>query len=508
MGVSHKLLPKIKAFIIAQKKKNPGLSCRKLNALILKKFKINVSKSTISSLIKQLGLSSPIGRRRKPRRSVIEAAGLGSALLKAVDLLLGGSMAINQAIREKLPHLTDSSLLEGLLYLPLFKDLDSDALADDSGLWSLLGKRYTYAALISYLNELQGVKTLTTDIYQAIAPLFQDVWFVKLTLADNSILYLDGQLRTVWSTPNIPYDFASTLYKSNSYINNYFKNTHPLILFSAPGYDSPTKEFFEFLAGLQSGSNKIVKVTLYGNKMEEIEVARIIAEEKKHYLFGVWPWQFEKYRTIEITSDFTRIYFSRQEQDFYLAEAVVKLTQPKINQRLTLRASVLKRSLSGKAILLIVTSIPKEAQSAEAIARLYLNRWPNLEEGFIDFSRKIELFTYTASSRKGFSTETLGLGDKAALGLNHLLAQYLKGLDLYLRWHILPAEYEGLDFSTLKERFFKLKARIKRQKDYQVVKFILPREYPFSKDLAYACQRLNEQEILLPEGRRLWFSIT
>jgi hypothetical protein len=506
MGITHKLFPKIKTFIVEQKKKDANLSCRKLSLLITKKFKINISKSSINSLIKQAGLSSSIGRRRKRRKQLREAEGLGTILLKGIDSLFMGSITLNKVIQAKFPKIEDACLLEGLLYLPLFKQASQEALPQNSGLWPLIGKNYNYQTLISYLNDLQGVTTLAADILKVISDLSQDVWFITLTLIDNSVLYLDGQLRTVWSTPRIPHDFSSTLYKLKSYIENYFKGNSPFILFTAPGYNLPTREFFDFLFTLEAERNTITKITLYGNKMELLEAIPVYGFRKKQYILGLWPWQFEKYRELNIFSEFSSFYFEPLQENFYIAEARIYLTQPKINQRVTLRTCVLKKNLAGKVDLFIVSNITQEQLSTEDVVRLYLSHWPNLEEGFLDFSRKIELFTYTASasSRKEVSME---IEDKERPDIKTILEGYLRGLDLYLRWHILPSKYEELDFPTTKERFYGLKARIKTKKEYHLVSFILPRGYLFQKDLAYACQRFNEREIILPDKKQLWFNI-
>ena len=70
MGVIYKLKKEIIDFIIEQKKSTSILSCRSLAMLVEGKFRIKVSKSSINSIIKENGLSMPVGRRlRKRKRS-------------------------------------------------------------------------------------------------------------------------------------------------------------------------------------------------------------------------------------------------------------------------------------------------------------------------------------------------------------------------------------------------------------------------------------------------------
>ena len=102
MGVIHKIKLEVVDFILKSKDKNRNYSCRKLASLATEKFAIKISKSSINSLIKKSGLSMLVGRRRKVRRGIIEAEGLGVILLKAVDILIGGSSSISLAITKRL----------------------------------------------------------------------------------------------------------------------------------------------------------------------------------------------------------------------------------------------------------------------------------------------------------------------------------------------------------------------------------------------------------------------
>ena len=66
-GGYYKLNPEIKDFIIQEVKNHPELGCRKLADLIQEKFGLEVSKSSISAILKEKGLNKPVrpeeGRR-------------------------------------------------------------------------------------------------------------------------------------------------------------------------------------------------------------------------------------------------------------------------------------------------------------------------------------------------------------------------------------------------------------------------------------------------------------
>jgi len=275
----------------------------------------------------------------------------------------------------------------------------------------------------------------------------------------------------------------------------------------APGYDLPTKEFFDFIHGLEAKNKWLLSLILFGNRFEEIEVIRFERPKKRNFIFGLWPWQFAEYRQVKTLGEFRPFRFSALNKDFYLADVEIELMQPNINEGVTLRGCALKTNLSEKARLIILSDLPAEKGKPEEIAATYLNCWPNLEEAFQDYSRKVELFTYTASSQRFFSTENLFLNREAAADISSVFSQYPKTLDLYVRWYFLPLGYEDMDFPTIKERFYDLKAVLKKQENSLLVTFQPPGGYPFLKDLEYACRRVNEKKVIFAEGLRLWLSV-
>lgn len=561
MGVIYKLRSEIKEYILEEKKNKPILSCRGLEALVQKRFNLKVSKSSINSLMKEAGLSMPAGRTRKKRRrkpqikQLIEAPAetavekvaeeisvekiapepvkppveapiekpsemppapveieealpsempcTGAILLKVADYLIGGSVQMVEAIKNRL-NLPDKDLLtktEGLIYRSLFDIAKEDELKT---FWALLNKKITPETLMQYLNELQEVRELPLDIFEVISQLFKEVRCVKVTLSEGTIFYLDGQLHTVWSTPQIPYAFSTALYNIRSYIKKYFYSDSTCMLFMVPGYDAPTKEFFDFILSLEAKEKSISKLSLYDHKFEEIEAIPLSQTKKRPFVFGLWPWQFGQFRSVKLLGEFKPCPFECLKKELYLANIELELLQPTTSKRVTLRGFALKTNLNEKTRLVILSNLSFDEFNRENLAELYLSHWPNLEEGFQDFSRKIELFTYTASSfHSFFSPESFNLHREALPDLSTLFNSCLKVLDLYVRRYILPSGYEELDFSTVKERFYHLKAQLKQEKNYSFLTFQPPQGFPFLKDLEYACRRINEREIILADGKRL-----
>jgi hypothetical protein len=534
MGVIYKVKTEIKNFILEQKKKQPVLSCRGLAALVQEKFQIKVSKSSINSLIKEAGLSMPVGRRRKKRRKLLEVLPKiqeeiklltqaiskteepvskteepvteepvevkseepkeiecsGAILLKAAAYLIGGTYYINGVIKRGLTQQGEDSLAK-----------------IESLLWSLLDKKLSQEGILSYLTELQSAMAIKLDTFQILSTIMQEVRGIKATLLDGGIFYLDGQLHTVWSTPQIPYDFNTTMYNIKSYINKYFYKDTPFLLGMAPGYDTPTPEFFNFILSFEAKEKIISKLTLYGNKFEGLEEIPFSQSKRRFFIFGLWPWQFVDYRKVKKLGEFRPFYFEALKKNFFIADIELELSQPNTNQLVTLKGFAIKTSLTEKTRLIILSNLTQQELMPERWLTTYLNHWPNLEETFKDFSRKLELFTYTASSQVAISIKSLNLNKEAPSDIKTLLDNYLEALDLYARWHFFPFEYENQDFSTMKERFYNLKGILKKEKDYILVTFLLPANYPYLAHLQYALRRMNEREIIFGDSKRLWLDI-
>lgn len=441
---------------------------------------------------------------------VSETQTTGAILLKAADLLIGGVSRINEIIRSRVRVFTPDLFVktEILLYSLFFNLPDEVKFNSKSPLWPLISKKVTTEDILSYLNELQQLTALLSDISRTIPALFFDVRGIKVLLADNSDLYLDGQLHTIWSTQHIPNGFSTTLSNLKSYIKRCFQDDKPFVFSMAPGYDVPTSEFFDFILSLNSpGARSISSFSIYGCQFEELDLIKPEQMKKCHFIFGLWPWQFIQYRKVNKIKEFHPFYFEPLKTEFFVAEIELELTQPDVDKEVViLRGYALKTNLSEKTRLVILSNFPAEMITLERICNTYLGYWPNLEEGFQDYSRKIELFTYTVTTQPQFVADSLALLKEPAADINSFFNNYLKALDLFVKSNFLPFGYENNDFSTTKEQFYNLPVLLKQENGYYSVLFKPPAGYALLNDLKYACCRLNEREITSGDGKKYWFS--
>ena len=420
----------------------------------------------------------------------------GAILLKALDCLIGGSKEINKDICNKLGNQPEKflSLTEAVIFRSLFSE---DNL---SALWSLIGEQHSREKLDNYYTAIKQVANIKLDIAGIISNVFTEARVVKVYFIDGSIVYLDGRMYSTWTTPYVPYDFSNVVSVLKDSLNRYFFQSHPLVLFSAPGYDVPSKEFFNLLLNIGSTDKCPGSLILYDNKVEEIESMTLSQENNCSLIFGLWPWQFTGCRKVKRIGDFNLKHVEGIEKDLYLAEIEIDLFQASLNQSLTLKGCAVKTNLQEKILLAIVGSDSKPV-SLDKLAEEYLSRWPNFEETFQDFSRKIELFAYASNTQKFFPTDKLNPETiESTWELDEVFASYIKMLDAYVRWHFLPVSYIENDFSFTNEHFYKSPVKLVTGQGKMTAKMQIRPGGQFLKDFEYLRRRINERQIRLANG--------
>jgi hypothetical protein len=326
-------------------------------------------------------------------------------------------------------------------------------------------------------------------------------------------MYCDGQMHTAWHEGKVPERLSTTLLQGQTLIRAYAQGESPLVLFMAPGYDAPAADFFHFLKSASASGNKVVSLALLDSRLQELEEVTVSAGTRGHFIFGLWPWQFPALRKIKLGGEFKSFYFTQLKEEIYIAPAAVELFKNTKEEGVVLQGCALKSGLNEEIRLFILgnssldNSLPQAdlptAGSLDNLVRVYLDNWPNYETTFQDLSRKIE----PAGLAKGFAEQLSSLKPPASLGLEEVLRGYLEALNLYAAAYFFPPVYPETAFPTLQERFYRQSATLKAQKDYWCVSFSLPPAYPFIKELAYACRRLNEKRIQLKENKRIWFML-
>ena len=591
MGIVYKVKPDIIKFILEQKKKNLSLSCRVLVKIVKDRFSLFLSKSAVNKIIKDAGLSSPVGRKRKylskPKVSSVESKikilpakkeiflpkeeqppklleekeqkqpvielpvkseiikeeprekieakiehieikedkifdNMGSFFLKAMELELADAPILARMLDKDIrgEFFKELGFIDNiLLYLPCFGIEDFSAISsyNGEGLWLLAQqKKIPFDSIFKYLKQLESIKGRSLTIHSKSTQVFQEVNFLKLFLEDDTVFYIDSQFKSVWTEPNTLSSFSSTYHKTISYINNLFlKNAQPIVLFTAAGYSSFSKIVSEFILACEAIPDKrIVKIELYGAQKKEIDkFLDVPSSFKRYFILGFWPWQRE---FIELIKQENRpidsCYIEDINRDIYYNEGQMELVQHLVDKKIVLRFALLKDSPVSPARMGIITNIPLENKPMGEIVQLYLRRWPNMEEAYQDFLKRTQKSTSfdskEAPSKENPPLESVHTLSGSAATIREDLNYILKQLNKYAQRYFFPPEYEDVDFSTMKQRFYSLPARLKRSKDRLLITLLVPEGYEFYKDLVYAIKRLNESDIRNNLQAKIYFALS
>lgn len=476
MGVAYKLTPEIKKFILSAKKIQPQLSCRSVRELVRDKFRIALSKSSVNAVFKQTRLSLSVGRRRISKSSEIPAG--GEIILKAVDSLFAGSVSFLEGLRGYFKGRRRSIFrrqIETLIYAPFV----------------------TQGKPLLVLKEPERSRMLLSDLRRIIGAVSLPARYIRFDLSGGGVFYLDSRFYTVWPSSRIPAAFSDTVHNVKKRLSEWIAGSKPIILFFASGYDAPTDKFMDFVLSLESGEKPAVNAAICGSGPKEIEKIDFPCPGPRQFIFAVWPWQFTGSSKINLTSGFSPLYHRASRKTFHIAEAEFELRQKERGIAAGFRGCAVKDRHGDKIRMFILTGIKK--MPLKNIALAYLDRWPNLEETFKDFSRKVEL---SGSCSGGSIPHQEPSGSDAA---DALLGDYLRILDDYVRQFLFPPGQEISDFSEMTERFYRLKVILKKRRKYMLAKFYPPKNYRSRDELRYLCRRLNERDIVLFDDKRLWF---
>jgi len=436
----------------------------------------------------------------------------GVVLLKAIDYLVRGSAQLSEAIQRRLGSPKEE--VEAFTQALIFQGI----LGNTPGALSSVPRDEINADKLSaYLVQLRELESMKLDLSRLAENIWTEVRGMKMHFIDGNIVYLDAQMRTVWPTPYIPYDFSATITTVKDSVHRYFFKDGNLVLFMAPGYDVPTKEFFTLLLNFNSKDKTADNLILYGNKLDELENIALDPEEGRNLLFALWPWQWTAYRKVQRIGEFSLHHIDCVDKDFYLAEIEIELIEPTARRSSALKGCAIKLNLAEKIRLVVLST--DEAKSLVSLADSYLCRWPNLDEGFHDFSRKIELFNYLGESQQSFAyadlpmalasgSQTIVLqpiGKSEPADLKSIFSGYAEALDAYLRRHFMPSGYDKIEFSLTKGRFYNQKAQLIQAKGKMRCFLTVAHDYAYAKDLEYICHRLNERDIRADNGQRIYF---
>jgi hypothetical protein len=507
---TFKLLPEVKDFIICQKKADPSLSCRSISQLISQKLNKKISKSLVNYILKNQGLSAKIGRPSKAKTSQgisydVDCA--GAYFLTGTDEQLSLSVILRQFIRNVFPH-SNSKVLERknriAFYWPIFRPNDESLeklnLYSGTGLWLAAseGQRIVKSSVIKYLDKIDSLD-IVHNILQGIELGIEFVNLIVFNLKNGKKFYIDPTFHLTWLEPKSPHVYNMPIIKTEEALKKVLFTNEPLILLSSRPYQPIQPDLAQFFASwLNIGDNSIKSVSLLDAAGVEISRIDKVALRRRDFIFGALPWQLAELRFPVEKQVTPTAKIGPSQQEFILESVEIKFAQLVDIKEVKLRVIFLKNA-SNQPRLCLITNIPTNEKADLEIARLYLMRWPNLEEGFEDMLHNIEVikFPQLANDYKSIDSNKLRIKfpqQKLSFsGLLNILLEYLNTI-CQLRYF---SGNSSLKLAEMKQRFYSLPGKIVQTQDLTVVTLFYPPNYPYLANLKYACCRFNEDNVRL-----------
>ena len=344
MGVIYKLKKDVVDFVLAEKKANPALSCRRLVTLVEEKFSIAVSKSAVNEILQSASLSSPIGRASLPEKKMeplpessekgsglrsdefdqgpqdngILYDGMGSFFLKAAEWHLEAFPILGRLMGKYVPARQSStqwaggparpvsdlaggppnlaadmsSLTEALLFSPLWgiTELEQLKAYDRSGLWVLSGReeKIEYESMVKFWNGLTKGVDFSLTVSQELPQIFTEAFYVQLLLEDQSQILFDARYTTLWPE-NVQSHYSRPIKKSLFELIQYvITNVHSVVISRTPE-EKFSESVYQLMGAFENLSGKrIVKAALLDENKEEIAAFTAIPGQKRSFIVGGW----------------------------------------------------------------------------------------------------------------------------------------------------------------------------------------------------------------------------
>lgn len=504
----------IEKFILNEKKLNPSLSCRSLSLKAKERLNKSVSKSSINSLLKANGLSAGIGRPKKKKDGLAENSYdidcAGAMFLKGMDEQLALSVILRQFSRNAFAK-SNSKVLEYKnnvgLYWPVFfaQGLEKLNSYTGSGLWKIAtgGNKLSKSSIIKYLGNMESLG-IVPGIIRGIELGIDFVNFFAFHPEKGEPFYIDPGFHLIWPNPKGVQLYTMPIIKAEDVLRDILFNNEPLVLLSSKPYQPLSRDLASFFTSWNNSGNAIRAVSLLNSNAAEINRIDKIPSRRRDFIFAALPWQMGDIRFSAEASFTTTAKLGLFNEEFIIESSEVDLSQIVAGERLKLRIISLK-NLSKQPRLSLLTNIPVEEKDNSQVANIYLSRWPTLEEAFEDMLKKIELMQYPqlAKDYKYINSNNLRMSmPQQRLSFPGFLAHLLDYLNTLCQVRYFPLDYQKIiGLSEMRSRFYGLSGRVTESDKLIYVAVFYPKNFTFLADLAYACRRLNEDNISIKNKR-------
>ena len=571
MGVVYKLTPEIIDFILHQKKENPRLSCRKLTDVVNQTFQIAVSKSSVNKILKESALSSPVGRRnaakggfkipetkkqqifgstqsskppapsapkketspkdsplhsdREKRPAAPEGVfidGAGTYFLKAAQWEAAEGPILGPLLKEYLTAegLTDATAAgEILLFMECFgiSHLSEIGQYGKKGLWEVadLVGAVDRASLEKIINDVDNLNAFAIRLSIELPQIFSEMHMIELELEDGSVVRTDVNMGNFYGTETQRNFIAAPVNKALSIlVGRIINNVQSALILFASSRQELDPMFFNWVAAMENIAGKrIRKAAVRDLGGHEVVHFHTILPRKRTFVAGIWPWHDTFHQIIEEghIEKVDSAYLKEVERKLYFREVSYSLQSGEILPKgVPLRAILLRETMESAPFLALLSNAPKTVSATQVVAAFF-QKWPHLPKG----ESISELEKRARIQEAGIAPPLSEIYHKTfgreyhrdSPGFFGIIGQILRMLSIYAQRYYFEDEFKKSDISYLISIIYGINGYLKKEKNTLKVTLAPPPNYPYFGQLEKAVQRVNEQMIFDPQGRRLFMKI-
>ncbi len=517
MGYLYKLKPAVERFIIIQKRNNSSLSSRKLAEVASSKFSFSISKSSVNLLLKQKGLSSPVGRRTKKRINIQgEILHGGFSILQGVDYKLGISNIVAKTLFDLQPGASRKLLADmenTIQALAIFKSIFDITIEPtrcyrNNDIWTLVGSRPSRSVYNQILSAIEKLQLTADDIVTSITRFLTPVSGFRFQLRDNSNFFIDAELQSIWSTPIVKGSFYTTYGRAMSYVDSFFGEDQILPIFNVQGSNLYSPEVLDFISALngQNLSKRIRNIEIIDYEGNVIETRAVENPNKRFFLLGFWPWQLETIPVFERKPAGHKLTWSDFGTEHCYQIEEVDLSQHLVAQEVKYLTLLLKSSPLGAVKVGILTNMPEDTIH-NYLSTKELYHWIQPESMYKKFIQRVKKPPLIDLTLQPEQLEAAKIKNSEN-NLDNIFATLAQIIFHQFQQKILPDSCRSWSQLKIKDVFLRQKAIIKRSKEYLCHNILIDNELCKENDIRYICNQLNDPGLMESRSKLPWFSYT
>lgn len=393
-----KITQHVRTLIIKENNNNPHGGVRELASLLKEKYNLQISKSSIHSVLKAKGLPVKKGRKKhifKYKKQLVEDCAL--FLLKSINYEIGlfeyvsGELQVyfSRIKRELLEKFIILLSFSSFLGRPVMESVNRKGLLKLSDLYNLPVRQYK--KFLARLKECKPVIAIDT-----LKKNFQPVSSIKFYFNNGSTGYCDAMTNTFWDSFCYVRDFFLPLENVRKKIEVFLDNKVIMVNYTR-SFDYLSLLVLNFIEGISSGINSIQLLDGQGKVLEDIKVS----PGKFSYFIGYYPRIISKGMVfLEKSRQFRKL--SWEQWPVFYSVVLTRFLQPKTSKGIILNNVFISRKKKFLPCWGIVTN--QKDNLADWIKQ-YLFCWPYMENRF---TREMEIFEkFYSQDQAGMSLEKL-----------------------------------------------------------------------------------------------------